>query len=186
MPWVWSAVCWRSRWLVTGDLLNRVAGVAGFFHPLLLGSLWVKLLVTRSVSRWGRPRVGLWAVFLTNVNMITSWYVYLLCSRQQKDVKSRIGACNRISVLYWRIFCKWGFLTIKEFKGLFKLVDSNTVFLEHRKWLLQKGFSCRLDQGQVGWFCSQILLILLGAFLHYQWIEVAHLVETSVYVEVGS
>lgn len=57
---------------------------------------------------------------------------------------------------------------VEELKGLFTVVDLNTELVynlpEYRKLLLQKGFFCRLDQGQVGRFCSQILLILLGIF----------------------
>lgn len=37
-------------------------------------------------------------------------------------------------------------------------------FWNIEKWLLQRGFSHRLDQGQFGWFCSQISLIFLRIF----------------------
>lgn len=153
MPWVWSAVWWQSCWLVTGDLLDRIAGAVGFFHPLLLGSL-MKLSLSRAPGHEEREPVGktqsrLVGCFLTNVNMITSWYLKLLCSHQQKDIKSRTGVCNRIGICYWCMLCKWGFLTVEELKGLFTVVDLNTELvynlLEYRTLLLQKGFFCTLD-----------------------------------------
>ena len=47
-------------------------------------------------------------------------------------------------------------------------VDLNTEHVcnlpEHGTGLREKGFSCRVDQGRAGWFCSQTSLILFGVF----------------------
>lgn len=122
-------------------------------------------------ERVGRPRGDLWAIsWLLWPWSLLGTFVFL-SSCQQKDVKSCVGVCNGIIVLYWHLVCKWGFLTTEELKDLFIGVDLNTeciyYLLEHRKITFAEGIlSCGLDQGQVGWFCSQIPLILLKSFLH--------------------
>lgn len=115
----------------------------------------------------GRPRQDLWALSW----LLWPWSLYFLSSCQQKDVKSscRNVLCNGIIILYWYTVCKWGFLTAEELQDLFTVVDLNTdciyYLLEHGKMTFAEGIlSCRLDQGQVGWFCSQISLILLRVF----------------------
>lgn len=139
---------------------------------------WLKLLVTRSMSRWGRPKGRL---------VITDWcecdHFVLLpfvlsptkgCKMQERSVQWH--RCFLLTHL-----CKWGFLTIEKLRSLFILVN----LLEHRKWVLQKGFSCRWDHGQVGWFCSQVALMLLGVSCMISDLKLPTSLKTSVYVEVS-
>lgn len=120
-----SLLC--STWIVhaSGVIQQRADGLANWLLEifgmwllmLLVSSMhcclghygevsWVKLLVTRSVSRWGRPKGRLVGCLLTDTNAITL-YLYLLCFRQQKGVKCRIGVCSGIGVFSRHIFVRF-------------------------------------------------------------------------------
>lgn len=100
----------------------------------LLSSTWVVhasavLWYTPGVWEGGKAQRRLVSSFLTIVTVIPSWYLYFLSSFQQKDVKSCVGMCNSIIILYCHMVCKGGFLTTEELKDLFIVVDLNTVYL---------------------------------------------------------
>lgn len=99
----------------------------------LLSSTWAVdasvLWYTLGVWAGGKAQKRLVSSFLTIVTVIPSWYLYFLSSCQQKAVKSSVGTCNGIIILYWHMVCKWGFLATEELKDLFIAVGLNTVYL---------------------------------------------------------
>lgn len=115
-------------------------------------------------ERVGRPGEDLWALSW----LLWQWSLlgtFIFCLFANRRMCKALQACAMASS-----FCSdtW-FVSEVSLLDLLILVDLNTeciyYLLEYRKITFAEGIlSCRLDWGQVRWFCSQISLILLRVF----------------------